>query len=197
MFLLKRTTVPWLVGNDSSCSGPRFSDSFHQFASGLLLPLRRQKQNTCFVTRRSSARRPRVVRRSSLPPPFITSNRYGFGFFFFCGLGEKQAGSHSGTSGTQLFGYELLTLVFPQRTDKVLIVALSASGASVGGPLGASRTAKKKNPPGATHMTASQHVPCRSCWPDKGCLDWGEKTCQAPLDVFGMWDTEAAFMAEG
>lgn len=77
-------------------------------------------------------------------PPFYNLQPLRPRLFFFCGLGEKQAGSHSGTSGTQLFGYELLTPVFPQRTDKVLIVALSTSGASVGGPLGAPRTAKKK-----------------------------------------------------
>lgn len=97
------------------------------------------KANTCFVTRRSSARRPRprVVRRNSLSPPFYSC---GLGFqnsiYFFFVVSLKTSRRTQWNIWNSIIWLRALNPVFPQRTDKVLIVALSTSAASVGDPWG-------------------------------------------------------------
>lgn len=149
----------------------RFSDSCHQFASGLHLP---SAGGSTHVLRDETF-------RSSTFHPFITSNRYGPGSQtpLLMWSGRKQAGAHSGTSGTDLFGYELLTpSSHSGRTRCLLSRYLHRELQS--GALGASIAAQES---GAAHMTASQHVPCRS-WRDKGCLDWDETRKRQALSVF-------------
>lgn len=89
--------------DESSCSGPRFFDSFHQFASGFLLP---SAGGSKHVPRYETFRSSTSAAESSsselliplLEPPTATASASKLPFFLWSW--RKQAGAHSGTSGT-------------------------------------------------------------------------------------------------